>query len=113
MTALANHDARNEWLPDHCPSWCVSGADCNGEHWAEPGSDRWPAIRATAEAEYDGTPDLTVHPTWDQLEGLAPAVALWVEHGKQVKDVMLHLTPKEAVALATRLLVVAEAVKAG
>lgn len=90
-----------------CPAWCVN-PECNTDHWPEPGCDAWPAIQATAWPS-DGTPSLTPHPTWGEIDGLEPAVSLWLE--SHDCDKTIDLTPDEAEALATQLLAAVKAAR--
>ncbi len=92
-----------------CPSWCVSD-HCNTDHWAEPGSRRWPAVKATGWPGHD-TPDMTAFPTWGEIDGLAPAVALYLE-GERI-DHTIDMTPDQARQLAAHLVRAADAVERG
>lgn len=94
---------------DHCPSWCVPHDDFPGEHWCNPGSDTWPAVRATNWPQKD-TPLLVAHPVWGEFDGLTPGVALWMT-GESL-DESIDMTPAEARTLAARLVAAAEAVEA-
>lgn len=92
-----------------CPSWCVNTA-CDLEHWADPGGAHWPAV--TANPEGGGTKaEAVAHPSWCEMDGLAPAVSLWANSGRQ--DFTLDFTPDEAERLADRLMHAARAVRQG
>lgn len=108
MTASSNIDTPTIT----CPPWCErQSVDC-GDHWANPGSERWPTVRATGWPA-KGIPTLTAHPTWGEVDRLAPAVTIWLYGDDQWElDESIDLTPAEAIAVAHNLLRAAEAAKA-
>lgn len=67
-------------------------------------------MRATGWSGND-TPDMTAFPTWGEIDGLAPAVALFLE-GERIEHT-IDMTPSEARLLAERLIRAAEAVESG
>jgi hypothetical protein len=75
-----------------CPDWCVSD-NCRGDHTSDPGSAKWPSIRATGYAP-GGEFTVCPHPTWGEVDGLQPCVSLWVQ-GQRV-DESIDLTLDEA-----------------
>lgn len=86
-----------------CPvTWCIVTA-CTGDHFANPGGDAWPAVAATGDPEQK-VPLLAPAPTWGEVDGLDPAVVLWIDGGDREYDISIDLRPDEARRLAEQLI---------
>lgn len=100
---------------DWC-TWEAADQECNGDHWASPGEGDWPEIEATADGS-DNREHVYTAPVWGALDGLAPAVVLWLQRidhktNQELSDESFDLTPDEAEALAQQLIRAAQTARA-
>lgn len=91
--------------------WCTWN-DCRGDHWSSPGENRWPNVEATSYSA-DGRQYATPAPTRCEMDGLSPAVLVWLQRissdNVAVLDETFEFTPDEARQLAARLVAAADA----
>lgn len=112
MTASSNENpSRREVGKPHaglpCPTWCTwQPGQCTGDHFSSPGEGDWSFVEATGDPEAE-TVELAAAPAWNEAEGWAPAVVLYVPG----VEFNVDLTPDQAVTLSARLLRAATAAR--
>jgi hypothetical protein len=79
-----------------CPAWCENPS-CGGDHYSIPGTN-WPGVKATAWPQ-GGNHEVVAYPTWGEIDGLRPAVCLFIDGDLKVN---IDLTPAEAQQLIER-----------
>lgn len=92
MNTGSNNAAADTSSENSCPSWCEASG-CRGEHRTVT-TEPIPATAGLPRRASSGGfyfPGIRVDLVWDEIDGLSPAIALWVTSEKDDADAELHL----------------------